>query len=376
MTSSPQGANTVLLSDWVAQQLVVLSTDVPQSPKAKPLLSPLNGDAGFRRYFRVNGGESGTDLLAVHSPPDKEKNREFAAIAQYWRSQSIPAPQIIAVDFERGFLLLEDFGPVHLSHVLNDEPSADVYYRKAMELLLPLQMLQEFDLSVPGSELMLQIPLYDEGKLREELSLLHLWFIPRLLQYELSVAEQAMIEQVYGKLIASAQAQPQVWVHRDFHCRNLLCRSGASDDVTKLGVIDFQDAVRGPITYDLVSLLKDCYLRWPKDKVVEWALFYADQLKRRGMLAPNLNPDIFMRWFDWMGLQRHLKVLGIFARLWLRDGKSGYLKDLPLVIRYVLEVTGSNPEFEEFHHWFIGTLIPLCEQQDWYRNYHSAGELL
>ncbi len=316
-------------------------------------LSPLTGDAGFRHYYRVPASPA---LLAVLAPAATENNRAFVAIAEYLRDHGVNAPQVVAVDYQRGFLLVEDFGDRLYLPELNSE-TVEVLYGAALMTLLRIQQCPPTD----------RVPVYDGPRLREELERMREW-LPRLLDYSLNRSEHKLLDQVFGQLIDSALEQPQVLVHRDFHSRNLLIR-----DAQAPGVIDFQDAVWGPLTYDLVSLLRDCYIRWPQEDVRRWALAYGNMAFEVGLLEA-VEASRFLRWFDWMGLQRHLKVLGTFSRLWLRDGKTRYLNDLPLVMRYVLEVASSYSEFSDFCDWFKTQLLPLAQRQSWYRDYLTAGE--
>jgi len=351
-----------ILSLWVERQLQQRQWSISAPLK----LHSLNGDAGFRQYYRV---DCDPQLLAVYAPVATEDSRAFVAIARYLRDQGIHTPDVIAADFERGLLLVEDFGDILYSHVLEVErDSATQRYGEAMMTLLRLQQCPVTTIPAADGDALHTLPSYDQSRLRDEMALLHQWFIPQLLGYNLSDDEQGILDNVYAQLEGAALQQPQVWVHRDFHSRNLIYRDGQSP-----GVIDFQDAVRGPLTYDLVSLLRDCYIRWPREQVQQWALAYGDMAVEIGLMAPVTQAG-FMRWFDWMGLQRHLKVLGVFARLWLRDGKSAYLKDLPLVLRYTLEVADQYPEFADFTYWFREKLLPLCEQQPWYSDYQGAGD--
>jgi aminoglycoside/choline kinase family phosphotransferase len=194
------------------------------------------------------------------------------------------------------------------------------------------------------------------------------WFVTQLLGYSLSQSETKMLEQLFQQLIQSAQEQPQYFVHRDYHSRNLIL-----NDVGAPGVIDFQDAVVGPMTYDVISLVKDCYVRWPVAAVERWLMVYANMAIEMGLLPP-MPKEKFLRWSDWMGLQRHLKVLGIFTRLYLRDDKPNYLHDLPLVMRYTIEVLERYPQFSNVEHWFKQQLLPVIEQQHWYVDYRTAGD--
>ena len=329
-------------------------------------LQPLAGDAGFRRYFRLTGQPP---LIAVDSPPDKENNPAYIAVAMAFQRHGITTPKILAVDFSRGFLLLEDFGYQLLHAELlagalaaGDSPerlSAANYYHQAESVLLAIQ-------SVAADPRVFLA--YDQQRLQAEMDLFADWFIGRLLGISLVDHEREILSQLFAVLIDSAVSQPQVVVHRDYHSRNLmLLEDGA------LGVIDFQDAVIGPITYDLVSLLKDCYLRLPGEQVVARVLAYKKRLEAELPIG-SIADDEFLRWFDLIGLQRHIKVLGIFTRLSLRDGKQGYLKDLPLVIRYTLEAAQRYPEGQPFYRWFIERIEPLLPAQDWYSDWRSAGE--
>ena len=326
-------------------------------------LSSLTADAGFRRYFRVPCEPS---LLAVFAPPAAEKNETFTVLAEHFIAQGIHAPSVLAVDYEQGFLLLEDFGDTLFQNVLTNE-SVDVLYGEALLTLLRLQQCKSSEVIGSDSKRFM-LSQYSPDLLREEMDLLQEWFAPKLLGYELTDADKSMLNDVKVLLCDSALEQPQVWVHRDFHSRNLICREGQAP-----GVIDFQDAVHGPITYDLVSLLRDCYVRWQPARVESWALAYGAMAADVGLIE-SVHQQQWLRWFDLMGLQRHIKVLGVFARLYLRDGKANYLQDLPLVIRYVLEVAKKYPELNAFVVWFEASLLPLCESQEWYSDYRVAGE--
>lgn len=326
----------------------------------RPLeLQPLAGDAGFRRYHRVVGQPS---LIAVDSPPEKEKNREYVAVALAFQRQGVRTPGIFAVDFANGFFLLEDFGSRLLQPELTREnlpASVAERYSQAEETLVAIQGVTPEDAIFPP---------YDADNLQQEMDLFEQWFIQQLLGISLDDDESQMLAQLYSHLIDSAAAQPQVVVHKDFHSRNLMLLEDNS-----LGVIDFQDAVVGPVTYDLVSLLKDCYLHLDARQVDERALNYKRHLETAGLLSDTSDKD-FLCSFDKMGLQRHIKVLGIFARLCLRDGKSNYLNDLPLVIRYTLEAAQRYPETSAFYSWFVARIEPLLPGQKWYREWRTATE--
>lgn len=336
------------LSRWVADQL----NCEPASIELKPIAS----DAGFRRYFRFN---SPSQWLAVDAPPQTEDTHQFVILARYLSEHKVNTPNILAADEASGFLLVEDFGD-ELLHRQLSPITADKLYREAFASLVSLA-------ACPDQPAL--IPRYDLELLRRELTIFSEWFVAALLGYPLNPAEQAMLDRLFKALESSALVQPQCLVHRDFHSRNLLIRSDNS-----LGVIDFQGALWGGCTYDLVSLLRDCYIRWPADQVTDWVLEYRKTSIASGLLEANIDEKTYLRWFDWLGLQRHIKVLGIFARLNLRDGKPHYLKDLPLVIRYTLEVAQAYSEFKPFADWFSAKLLPLAEQQAWYSDYRQAGD--
>ena len=231
----------------------------------------------------------------------------------------------------------------------------DDHYRRACDLLSRLARLAPDELDLPA---------YDRILLEEELGRFSDWFVKGLLGHEPSPDERELMRALFDRLVDSALEQPRVLVHRDFHSRNLMLQPGG-----ELAVIDFQDAVTGPVSYDLVSLLRDCYIQWPAERVRSWALAHRDRLREAGLLQP-VDDACFLRWFDWIGLQRHIKVLGTFARLYLRDGKPAYLQDLPLVIEYVREVLNDyadeEPAFAAFSQWFEQKLLPkIAAAQEW-----------
>lgn len=318
-------------------------------------LQSLGSDAGFRRYFRF---QQPSQWLAVDAPPGTEDSQQFIAIASLIHAQGVHSPAIFAADPNQGFLLVEDMGDNLLFRAANNH-NADLLYRQAIDTLLQLQGCADNPTLIPR---------YDRALLRRELEIFSEWFVGKLLGHPLTTAEQQLLDHLFNLLEDNSLNQPQSFVHRDYHSRNLILRSD-----NQLGVIDFQGALWGGVTYDLVSLLRDCYLRWPTEKVTQWALYYRERAIELQQI-PEVDAKIFLRWFDLLGLQRHIKVLGIFARLNLRDNKPGYLQDLPLVIRYTLEVAQEYPELQAFAHWFARTLLPLAQQQDWYADYQSAGD--
>ena len=312
-------------------------------------LTPIQNDAGFRRYFRVGGTRP---LMAVLSPPATENNRAFVSIAKFLASGGLRVPEVHASDFARGFLLLEDLGSDLMSQRVNSG-NADGIYAEVLNILLLLQQCKPD----PGI-----FPRYDRQTLLRELRLFDEWFVTAELGVVLNAEEEQLLLQVYEDLLGSALSQPQVVVHRDFHSRNLIYHGEKG-----FGLIDFQDALIGPLSYDPVSLLKDCYLRWEPARVEAWALDYARQARERGLLGADVADEEFLRWFDCMGLQRHLKVLGIFCRLNKRDGKPAYRRHLPRVLQYVLEVLAKYPQLQAFSAWFAERLLPEIRRQPWMR---------
>lgn len=315
-------------------------------------LQPLTGDAGFRRYFRVNTLPT---LIAVNSPPSKEKNPSFIKISLFLQTMGVRTPIIYAVNFTQGYMLLEDFGETLFIDALNQLDHSDLY-TLAESTLLHLQQ-SPIDASL--------FPDFDRHKLTQELELFEDWFISDLLSLRISKNDKTLLSQLFELLINNALEQPQVLVHTDYHCRNLMLTESG-----ELGVIDFQDAMKGPITYDLVSLLKDCYIRWPMAWVEQRALNFKSRLESEHGYKLG-DSQQFLRWFDLMGLQRHIKVLGIFARLALRDKKIAYLNDIPLVVRYCLEVADRYQQVNQFGAWFRQRVEPALAKMDWYQEHQD-----
>lgn len=319
-------------------------------------IEPVSGDASFRRYFR-GVTELGSWIL-VDAPVDREDSRPFLAVQATLADQGVQVPQVVAADLGQGFMCLQDFGSALLLGRLatlqatgigkNHDLSAatDLYQHAFAELL----KIQQCDPHNPA------LPLFDRAMLLREMQLFTDWLCKGFLQLELSSAENAMIAAVHEILIDSALGQQQVYVHRDFHSRNLmLLESG-------LAVIDFQDAVTGPCTYDLVSLLKDCYIKWPAGQVSQWALDYLHAAQSKGIL-PDMDHTRFLAEFNLMGVQRHLKAAGIFCRLWLRDGKVGYLHDIPRTLSYISEQSFTDIHMQQFTHWLTQKILPLLASQ-------------
>lgn len=316
-----------------------------------PHLAVVAGDASNRRYFRFEVASQ--TYVLVESPPSTEKNEAFLRVDALLDIAGVKVPAVLGADLDRGFLLLEDLGDQLLWPALNTV-SVDNYYTLAFDVLSKMAAVKTSDTGLDP---------YDRSLLGEELGRFQQWFVQGLLGYSPNPSEQALLDTVFERLISSALEQPTVLVHRDFHSRNLML-AGAEG----LAVIDFQDAVVGPVTYDLVSLLRDCYIQWPVERVQAWVRSYRNRLCSQGLLA-GTDEALFLRWFDWMGLQRHIKVLGTFSRLYLRDGKSVYLDDLPLVIQYVLQIADQyaeqEPVFADFSAFFSQRLAPLIMTQDW-----------
>ena len=283
-------------------------------------LAPASEDASFRRYFRATLGD-GRSFVVMDAPPDKEDCRPFVHVARLLRDAGVHAPEIHAQDLARGFLLLSDLGRTTYLAALH-EGRAAALFRDATGALVRWQLATRAG----------ELPPYDGALLRREMALFPEWYVGRHLGASLSARQRDTLEQAFALLAASALAQPAVFVHRDFMPRNLMvCDPNP-------GVLDFQDAVLGPITYDIVSLLRDAFISWDEAQVLDWTVRYWESAKRAG-LPVEADFGEFWRAFEWMGLQRHLKVLGIFARIGYRDGKPGYLGDTPRFMRYARDVT-------------------------------------
>jgi aminoglycoside/choline kinase family phosphotransferase len=296
-------------------------------PSIHYTLESASNDASFRRYFRVTV-ETKTWIL-MDAPPGQEDTRPFIDIGTFLYEHGIHVPKIYARETETGFLLLSDFGITPYLNELN-ENSADSLYKAAIDSLIKIQRCPTKDIN---------LPVYHSALLQQEMNLFSDWFLDK----HLHIAVPQFLKTTFNHLISSALEQPQVVVHRDYHSRNLMHTVENSP-----GIIDFQDAVIGAISYDLVSLLRDCYISWPEDKINEWIQYYLSTAQQQGLL-PNISIEQFTQWFDWMGLQRHIKVLGIFCRLNYRDGKVNYMNDLPLTLAYVRKTSAKYPEFSELN---------------------------
>ncbi|MCD0187901.1 aminoglycoside phosphotransferase family protein [Acinetobacter sp. PW68] len=298
----------------------------------------LAGDASFRRYARINLNNK--TFMLMDAPPEKEDCGPFVTIDEFFAAHGVRVPKIIAKDLTQGFLLLEDFGDVLLSTLLNDQ-TVDNYYAQCFKQLIQLQ-------DIDGTA---HFPEYSYDKLISEMELLTDWLLPAL-QIQPSAEQSALIKRTFAILANAAVAQPQVIVHRDFHSRNLM---KVGDD-KELGVIDFQDAVIGADTYDLISITRDAYVQWNADRVYRWFKIFYDLMPETSKQERDF--EQFKKDADMMAIQRHIKILGIFVRLFERDGKSGYLKDLPRVMWYLLEESKPYPELQPFMHFIHTTVMP------------------
>jgi len=295
-------------------------------------LTPASADASFRRYFRVL--HAGTSYIVMDAPPDKEDSQPFVRISGLLFDMGLNVPEVIAENPAQGFLLLSDLGSTPYLEALNED-TVERLYADALGALATLQACAPDHVSLPD---------YDRALLLKEMELCREWLLDRHLGVSPDTARTARVDAAFRLLADNALAQPQVCVHRDFHSRNLMLSS-----LNNPGILDFQDAVIGPVTYDLVSLLRDCYIDWPRARVEDWALGYLDLALQSGILRPeHEDPRQFLRWFDLMGMQRHLKAAGIFARLKHRDGKVGYLQDIPRTLGYVVEVASRYEELAAF----------------------------
>ena len=310
---------------------------------------PASADASFRRYFRVVFNNkvaeqaAGQSFIIMDAPPEKETLNAFIDIALCLIKTGVNVPELYAVNKDDGFILMSDLGATaYLSQLNCDKYSSDKLYTDAMKALLRMQTGYYPAVKIIAPQY--QLPAYDECLLKAEMMLLPDWYIKVHCQTSLSAKHQLILEQAMNLLIRSAQEQPQVFVHRDYHSRNLMyCNKTIGCNP---GVIDFQDAVIGPISYDLVSLLRDSYIAWPDEQVYAWVEQYRQMLLSENLLAED-DKEQFIRWFDWMGIQRQLKVVGIFCRLNYRDGKNNYLNDIPQTLNYLFKVCARYTEFDD-----------------------------
>lgn len=334
------------MKDVRADELAAWAKSIdPEIPRAGQLKS-VSDDASFRRYFRFVDAALGR--VFVDAPPEHEDNESFIKISEALIAGGLSSPEVVASDVGRGYLMVSDLGDeLYLQRITEDSSSVGQLYDEAIAALLKMQAVQ------------CDLPLYDQERLQAEMDLFHEWFIPQQLGLSYNRAIEEMLHQVYQHLLENALAQPQVFVHRDYHCRNLMVLPNNSP-----GIIDFQDAVTGPVTYDLVSLYKDCYYRFDRATVEAAVSAFHARLVEAEVVTQGAP---MLRWFDLMGAQRHLKCAGIFSRLNLRDGKPGYLPDIPLVIDYLIEVSDLYEELADLGAWLQSEIRPLLAAEEYHR---------
>jgi aminoglycoside/choline kinase family phosphotransferase len=319
-----------LLRDWLRVDLKLVASD----------LSPASEDASFRRYYRI--AVAGDSYIVMDAPPDKEDCGPFLDVTERLLNCGVNAPKVFAKDLDKGFLLLSDLGAELYLDKLNDN-NADELYGDAINALLKIQAYAVVD----------NLPDYTESLLMQEMTLFRDWLLDKHLRKPLTGKALKQLEEVFVLLVKSAMSQPQLFVHRDFHSRNLILNKNNP------GIIDYQDAVLGPISYDLVSLLKDCYVKWPQSKVEQWTQEYYKQIS--DVMNVQLSKDDFKRCFDLMGVQRHLKASGIFARLYHRDHKPDYLKDIPRTLSYIVDLKDEYPELHNLIALLQDNVLPAMK---------------
>ena len=301
-------------------------------------LTALNGDAGFRRYFRfIMNNQS---YIAVDSPVDTCNNAAFINIQQKLKAVNVSVPKVVAHNDIEGFFCLSDLGEIELSSLLTLENMSSLY-AEAIDLLPKISNMSTA-----------QLPVYNADFIQLELNIFKEWLLKTHLNIELSSKEQQQLNNCFEFLITSAIEQPQVAMHRDFHSRNIMVIDN------NFAVIDFQDAVVGPITYDIVSLLRDCYVKWPLEKIMPLFSLFVEKICQHEKKCSKIPLQQWLKWFDLMGLQRHLKASGIFARLHHRDNKSTYLHDIPLTLSYIIDVSTKYPELTYLHHLVKNIVLP------------------
>jgi N-acetylmuramate 1-kinase len=338
-----------LIHTWLTHELALAVTG----------LEPASSDASFRRYFRAYTAAG--SFIVMDAPPGREDVRPYLKVSQLLEGLGVHVPHVHAHDIARGLLLLEDLGSTLYLERLTAGDDPEALYGDALDALATIQ--------VRGAAACRELAPYGRSELARELALMPEWFLGRHLALTLSAAEARLLADTDEFLIREALAQPQVFVHRDYHARNLMVVPARNP-----GIIDFQDALAGPVGYDLVSLLKDCYIAWPRPRVLEWLHGFRARLLAQGGAA-GASAQEFVRWFDLIGVQRHLKVLGIFCRLWYRDGKAGYLADLPRTLAYVEDVCTRYAELAPLGG-FIATRIAAALPRANARELSAAGACL
>ncbi|WP_315900186.1 aminoglycoside phosphotransferase family protein [Ferrimonas balearica] len=331
-----------MLNDSRQQALARWLDTVWAGDASTPVL--IFGDASFRRYFRYQ--RQGRTEIAMDAPPGLEDCRPFLALTEAYQQVGLPVPQVLAQDLTQGFLCLTDLGDQHLAGPLKTD-DAPVWYRRALAFLPTIATVQQSPLG--------PLPPYDRALLERELAIFPEWLLQAHLGLALNDEEHRLWQTACESLILNALNQPQVGIHRDFHSRNLMVVGET------LALIDYQGALLGPITYDLVSLLRDCYWRLDESEVARYAQAHFEAMKQHGLLEPEVAFGQFQKWMDLMGMQRHLKAAGIFARLHQRDGKSSYLADVPRVLDYLITIGARYPEMATLAQWLDNRVRPAWE---------------
>lgn len=304
----------------------------------------LAGDASFRRYYRIKRGSNTYVLMDASS--EKEKLTQFLKIGKLFRENGVITPLVIYSNLEDGISLLSDFGDQLLidNFQKNKEISS---YKNCLDELIKINQIK--------SKI---IPSYTHEKLIEEMTRMQDWFF-ELLKIKLSKSDKVILANLFDQLASALKSEPQVCLHRDYHCKNIM---PLGNDLSKIGIIDFQDAVCGPVTYDLVSLLKDCYIDWPKDETLTWVKYYFNLLREKELISESISFKQFLMWFDLTGLQRHIKCLGIFSCLYIRDGRSQYLEYLPRVFNYILSASKDYEALKDWNELLIEKIKPQFDQ--------------
>jgi aminoglycoside/choline kinase family phosphotransferase len=296
---------------------------IETTPYAEYAISIASADASFRKYYRLTQGDK--SFLVMDSSLEKESLAPFLNVTKRLAHAGVNVPKIYEQDLEKGYLIIEDFGNTHLLSQLT-QANFKTLYKKAIDEIVKMQKADAKGL-----------PLYDKAFLHFEMDLMREWYLEKKLKIHLTQIQKTLLDKALDTISNTVLTQPQnIFVHRDYHSRNIMLRRDG-----ELGIIDYQDAMSGALTYDLVSLLKDCYIAFKREDIVELVLYFRDKV------APDVSDDTFIKWFDFMGMQRHIKVLGIFSRLHLRDGKEGYLKDIPLTLNYTLDTAQRYDETKE-----------------------------
>ncbi|WP_440876197.1 aminoglycoside phosphotransferase family protein [Thalassotalea sp. PLHSN55] len=315
-------------------------------------LEPLSGDAGFRCYYRFSYQEK--SYIAVDALPKTSNNHGFVEVAKALEKRGIKVPSLVHYDLSLGFFCLEDLGEILFADALSAS-SMVTLYQQAIDLLPSIAQCSVSD--------RYNLPAYDKKFIEFELSIFSEWLLAQHLNIHLSESQQIQLTQCFDYLVENALAQPQVFMHRDYHSRNIMiCDQQGSNGQQTLAIIDFQDAVQGPITYDIVSLLRDCYYQLPDEKVSQLLRYFCQQISKQLPLA-DISEQTWQTWFDLMGLQRHIKASGIFARLYHRDNKTGYLKDIPLTLEYIIKVSANYPKLSFLNELVQQQVLPKVLKQ-------------